>query len=82
MWVERCASEELFLFKCVGGILYVFISILENLSGAFESDKEGEKPSEDRKTQVVFFLFFLHPSAMPSIHLSFLSDNMITLCTC
>lgn len=41
MWVERCASEELFLFKRVGGILYVFISILENLSGAFESDKEG-----------------------------------------
>ncbi len=57
MWVERCASEELSLFKCVGGILYVFISILENLSGAFESDKEGEKPSEYLKTPVCFYTF-------------------------
>lgn len=54
MWVARCASEELFLSKRVGGILYVFITILENVSGAFKSDKEGEKPSEDFKTQVCF----------------------------
>lgn len=39
MWVERCASGELFLFKSVGGILYVFISILDNLSVAFASDE-------------------------------------------
>ena len=58
MWVERCASEELFLFKRVGGILYVFISILENLSGAFESDKGGEKPSEDLKTPARFLHLF------------------------
>lgn len=38
------SSRAFFLFKRVGGILYVFVSVLENLSGAFESDKEGEKP--------------------------------------
>lgn len=27
MWVERCASEELYRFDLVGGILYSFISI-------------------------------------------------------
>lgn len=45
MWVERYVSEELSLFKCVGGILYVFISRL-NLSGAFESDKGGESQAK------------------------------------
>lgn len=63
MWVERCACEELFLFKCVGRILYVFMSILENLSGAFESDKEGEKPSEDLKTPECFLHLSVHNAA-------------------
>lgn len=59
MWVERCASEELSLCKRVGGILYVFISILENLSEAVESDKDGEKASEDfQKSAFTLWLRF------------------------
>lgn len=58
MWVERCASEELSLCERVGGILYVFISILENLSEAAESDKEGEKSREDLKTCAFTLLCF------------------------
>lgn len=68
MWVERCASEELSLCERVGGILYVFISILENLSEAVESDKEGEKPSEDVKCAFTLWLCFqsmLPPTLLP-----------------
>lgn len=76
MWVERCTREELFLFKCVGRILYVFISVLENLSGAFESDREGEKPTKAFKTPVCFCTFL-----MPPLHLFlFLWKHDNTLC--
>ena len=45
--------------------------------------KKGKSQVKTERHQCFFFFFFfLHLSTMPSIHLSFLFDNMITLCTC
>lgn len=41
--------------------------------------EEGKMPSEDLKTPVCFYTLL---STMPPVHLSFLCDSMITLCTC
>lgn len=76
MWVERCASEELSLCECVGGILYVFISILENLSEAAESDKEGESHVMTWRSVL------LHSPCCLQHFCPFLNRDMLRLCTC
>lgn len=58
MWVERCASEELFLFNRVGGIFVcVYLYIGEFVSSARECQRrEGGRggASEDLETHMWF----------------------------
>ena len=66
---------------CGRDFVCVYQYIGEFVRSIWEWQRRGKAKWRQKDTSW-FFLFFLHPSAMPSIHLSFLSDNMITLCTC
>lgn len=82
MWVERCASEELFLFNRVGGIFVcVYLYIGEFVSSAGECQRRGGGEAKWRLGDAHVILAARCQRRLLCICL-FLYDNMITLCTC
>ena len=81
MWVERCACEELSLFKRVGGDFCMCLSVYwricqEHLKVTKKGGKAKWRHNDGGVTPRLCLL-----CTLPPIHLCFLDDNLITLCS-